>query len=124
MGCPPFCGSFPRPFVPRGTKRRLQDRIYHIHVVYKCALAIKARVGAQARYPCAAPHLRPRPTPSSCGVWAAVVLLVVLVIGTLSRKMLLPILAGARLMLENCLVDSGGKIAAVVVEYKHQGHLR
>ena len=37
MGCPPFCGSFPRPFVPRGTKRHLQDRIYHIHVVYKCA---------------------------------------------------------------------------------------
>ena len=39
MGYPPFCGSFPRPFVPRGTKRRLQDRTYHIHVVYKCALA-------------------------------------------------------------------------------------
>ena len=44
--CSPFCGSFPRPFVPRGTKRRLQDRTYHIHVVYKCALAKSKGRGA------------------------------------------------------------------------------
>ena len=31
--------GFPPSFVPRGTKRRLQDRTYHIHMVYKCALA-------------------------------------------------------------------------------------
>ena len=35
-------------FVPRGTKRRLQDRTYHIHVVYKCALS---EISDKAHYP-------------------------------------------------------------------------
>ncbi len=37
---------------------------------------------SKARYPCAAPTSLSPPAPSSCGVWAAVVFLVVLVIGT------------------------------------------
>ena len=39
-------GYPPSLFVPTGTKRRLQDRTYHIHVVYKCALAMSKGMGA------------------------------------------------------------------------------
>ena len=45
------------PFVPIGTKRRRQAARYHIHVVYKCALA-KARARALAAPPCAVALVR------------------------------------------------------------------
>ena len=48
-GLSSFLRVVPRPFVPRGTKRRLQDRTYHIHVVYKCALAGDRGQGAGDR---------------------------------------------------------------------------
>ena len=38
--------------MPIGTKRRRQAARYHIHVVYKCALAFSKGMGL-ARYPCA-----------------------------------------------------------------------
>lgn len=53
MRCAPFCGRCPLfSFVPTGTKRRLQDRTYHSHVVYKCALA-KCKGMGLVPYPCA-----------------------------------------------------------------------
>src|SRR3712207_211702 len=54
MRCAPSCGRCPPfSFVPAGTKCRLQDRTYHRHVVYKCALAKSKGMGS-VPYPCVA----------------------------------------------------------------------